>query len=404
MKIDTLALVCPDPPIMDHVAMLVGTNTSMMGRLLQACRKEGGDDFLHTLKIHPVVKEAYKQFQSPEKATPDDRRGTVWYIRKKVVNLPAGGVCQLVGTVRFPNRREDKIVLVDSISEDENLNGVAVCPEMKPVSAVAHGKKITVTLRNTSLKTVSLKPGTAIAHLYPVDIVSTSVKAPVKPPEGIPPERFDFGDSPVPEDWKATLCEKMAARAEVFSQSEWDLGCAKGVEHEIRLHDERPFRERSRRLPPADFEDVRKHLQELQNAGIISPSRSPYASPIVVVRKKNGKIRMCVDYRTLNRRTIPDQYTMPKIEDALHSLSGSKWFSVLDLRSGYYQVPMGPSDKEKTAFICPLGFYQFERMPQGISNAPATFQRVMERAVGDMNMLEVLVYLDDLIIFGRTLE
>lgn len=124
----------------------------------------------------------------------------------------------------------------------------------------------------------------------------------------------------------------------------------------------------------------------------------------MVVRKKSGKVRMCVDYRTLNRRTIPDRYTVPRVEDALHSLVGSKWFSVLDLRSGYYQIPMEEADKEKTAIICPLGFYQFECMPQGISGAPATFQIVMEKTLGDMNFLEVLVYLDDLIVFGRTLE
>lgn len=112
---------------------------------------------------------------------------------------------------------------------------------------------------------------------------------------------------------------------------------------------------------------------------------------------------MCVDYRTLNRRTIPDQYTVPRIDDALDCLAGSKWFSVLDLCSGYYQIPMAEEDKEKTAFLCPLGFYQFERMPQGITGAPATFQRLMEKAVGDMP-IEVIVYLDDLIVFGKTLK
>lgn len=113
---------------------------------------------------------------------------------------------------------------------------------------------------------------------------------------------------------------------------------------------------------------------------------------------------MCIDYRLLNSRTIPDQYTMPRIDDVLDCLTGSKWFSVLDLRSGYYQVEMSEADKDKTAFICPLGFFQFERMPQGITGAPATFQRLMEKAVGDMNLIQVLVYLDDLIVFGRTLE
>ncbi len=159
----------------------------------------------------------------------------------------------------------------------------------------------------------------------------------------------------MPEEAKQRLCEKMMQRMEVFSLHEWDVGCSKSTTHEIRLNDSRPFRERSRRLAPADFEDVRLHLPELQSSGIISESRSPYASPIVVVRKKSGKVRMCVDYRTLNQRTIPDQYTVPRIEDALHSLSGSRWFTVLDLRSGYYQIPMSDADKEKTAFICRWG-------------------------------------------------
>lgn len=218
------------------------------------------------------------------------------------------------------------------------------------------------------------------------------------------PTSFNFGDSPVPEEWKRRLGEKLMERLDVFSCHEWDVGCSKSTEHEIRLTDSTPFRERSHCIAPADMEDVRQHLQELRKHGIISDSRSPYASPIVVVREKSGAVRMCVDYRTLNRRTIPDQYTVPRIEDALNCLNGSKWFSVLDLRSGCYQIPMKDADKEKTAFICPLGFYQLERMPQGICGAPATFQRVMERTVGDMNFLEVLVYLDDLIIFGRTLE
>lgn len=113
---------------------------------------------------------------------------------------------------------------------------------------------------------------------------------------------------------------------------------------------------------------------------------------------------MCIDYRLLNSRTILDQYTTLCIEDALNALMGSQWFSGLDLLSGYHQIAMSEEDKEKTAFICLLEFYEFERMPQGITGAPATFQRLMEKAVGDMNLLQVLVYLDDLIVFGKTLE
>lgn len=242
-----------------------------------------------------------------------------------------------------------------------------------------------------------------MGHLYCTESV---ISMPSKEPEttAFDSSQIDFGDSPVPEEWKDRLRQKLVERAHLFSVHEWDVGLAKEVEHTIRLADTRPFRQRSRRLAPADIEDVRKHLQELLCAGIIKESRSPYASPIVIVRKKNGTIRMCIDYRLLNSRTVPDQYTTPCIDEALDSLSGSKWFTVLDLRSGYYQIPMAEEDKEKTAFICPLGFFQFERMPQGITGAPATFQRLMEKTVGDMNLLQVLVYLDDLIVFGKSLE
>lgn len=135
----------------------------------------------------------------------------------------------------------------------------------------------------------------------------------------------------------------------MFSLHEWDVGLVKDVEHHICLTD--PERVQGAwRLAPADIDDVCKHLQELRQAGIIKETRSQYASAIVIIRKKTGCIRMCIEYRTLIRRTTPDQYTTPRIDDALDCLSGSKWFSV-------------------------LGFYQFERMPQGITGAPAMFQR-----------------------------
>ncbi len=211
-----------------------------------------------------------------------------------------------------------------------------------------------------------------------------------------------LGIHPLSEPWNTRLASKLSKRVNVFSLEEWDDGLAKGVTHHIRLRDSWPFRERPHRTAPADTKDVRRHLQELLVVGIIKESRRPYASPIVIVQKRNGKVRMCTDYRLLNSRTIPDQYTMPCIDDALDCLTGSKWFSVLDLRSGYYQVEISEEDKEKIAFTGPFGFFEFERMPQGITGAPAAFQRLMKKAVGDMNLIQVLVYLYDLLAFGKT--
>lgn len=148
---------------------------------------------------------------------------------------------------------------------------------------------------------------------------------------------------------------------------------------------------------------MRKHLRTLLGAGVICESESPYASPIVVVRKKNGEVHLCIDYRKLNSLTIRDAYALPNLKEAFSVLAGSKWFSVMDLKSGYYQIEMEERDKPKTAFVCPLGFYEFNRMPQGITNAPSTFQRLMERVMGSINLQDVLVFLDDIIVFSSML-
>lgn len=145
-------------------------------------------------------------------------------------------------------------------------------------------------------------------------------------------------------------------------------------------------------------------MWELLDAGIIRESESPFSSPIVVVRKKDNSVRLCIDFRKLNAQTFKDAYALPNLEEAFSLLTGSKWFSVLDLRSGYYQIEMDEQDKAKTAFVCPIGFWEFNRMLQGITNAPSTFQRLMERCMGSLNRSEVLVFIDDLIVFADTLE
>lgn len=111
--------------------------------------------------------------------------------------------------------------------------------------------------------------------------------------------------------------------------------------------------------------------------GVIRESESPFAAPIVVV-KKNGDVLFCIDYGKHNSQTIKDAYVIPNIKETFSVLAGSKWFSVMDLKSDYYQVEMSEEDKHKTAFVCPYGFWEFNRMPQGVTNAPSTFQRVME--------------------------
>ena len=150
---------------------------------------------------------------------------------------------------------------------------------------------------------------------------------------------------------------------------------------------------------------VARHIQEMLDLGAIRPSNSPWASAIVLVRKKDGRLRFCIDLRRLNNRTVKDAYSLPRIESILDSLGGAQIFSTLDLKAGYWQVEMAEECKAYTAFTCgPLGFYECDTMPFGATNAPATFQRLMHDCLGDLNMNWCIVYLDDIIIFSDTKE
>ena len=124
----------------------------------------------------------------------------------------------------------------------------------------------------------------------------------------------------------------------------------------------------------------------------------------MLVRKKDGSLRMCVDYQLLNAKTHRDAFPLPRIDESFDAMRGSKWFTTLDLASGYHQIAMDESDQEKTAFVTPMGLYEFTRMPFGLSGSPATFQRLMQRCFGDQCYQTVLCYLDDIIIFSSTFD
>ncbi len=179
------------------------------------------------------------------------------------------------------------------------------------------------------------------------------------------------------------------------------MGCTTLISHEIPLTDEVPIRQMYRRIPPAEYDAVKAHINQLLESQVIRESCSPYASPIVLVKKKDGALRLCVDYRQLNRKTRKDAFPLPQIEESLDALSGARWFSTLDLASGYNQMPVEERDKCETAFCTPFGLFEFNRMPFGLCNAPSTFQRLMERMFGSQHFQTLLLYLDDVIVFPR---
>ena len=176
------------------------------------------------------------------------------------------------------------------------------------------------------------------------------------------------------EDLFHLLCQF----GEIFVVPQEPLGRTSKLKHSIDTGNAHPIRQPTRRIPPARRSEVTKLLEEMLEKGIIKPSCSPWASPIVLVKKKDGTTRFCVDYRKLNTITRKDAYPLPRIDETLDTLQGAKWFSTLDLASGYWQVELSEESQDRTAFCTPNGLFEFKVLPFGLCNAPATFQRLMD--------------------------
>ena len=191
---------------------------------------------------------------------------------------------------------------------------------------------------------------------------------------------------------------------DTFSKDENDLGQTHLIEHAIDTGDARPIKQPPRRVPIALAEDERKAIEQMKQQGVIRESQSPWSSPIVLVRKKNGKVRPCIDFRRVNEVTKKDAFPLPRIQDCLDAVSGAKLFSTFDLTSGYFQIPVKSEDIPKTAFVTKYGLYEFTSMPFGLCNSAATFQRVMEIALSGLQWLTCLIYIDDIIVFGNDVK
>lgn len=208
---------------------------------------------------------------------------------------------------------------------------------------------------------------------------------------------------------KETLFETLLAHQGVLLKTDEKLTATPIIKHQIKTTDEQPVYTKSYRYPQAFKKDVEVQIKELLENDIICHSTSPYSSPIWVVPKKTDasgkkKVRVVIDYRKLNEKTINDKFPIPQIEEILDSLGKSVYFTTLDLKSGFHQIEMDPESRSKTAFSTALGHFEFNRMPFGLKNAPATFQRGMNNILAEFIGTICFVYLDDIIIIGKNLK
>ena len=271
-------------------------------------------------------------------------------------------------------------------------------------------KRVAVVVHNTSSIPLQIRKGDYVAT------VATANKSPLpsrmpKPPASKlhPKERqkilLEKLDLQALEEWEPELkrraTELLLEFHDVFSVEEWELGHTTIMQHKIKLKDKEPFKERFRRIPEGQMQEVREHIQGMLQAGAIQPSQSPWTSNVVLARKKNGGLRFCIDFRRLNAKSEGDAFPLPRIQESLDKMAGARCFSSLDMKQGFWQVELDPESRPYTAFtVGPLGLFECLRMPFGLTTASATYQRAMNTCLGPLVGVCCLVYLDDVLVYS----
>ena len=280
-----------------------------------------------------------------------------------------------------------------------------------------HDNKLSIPITNFSKQELRVKRNEVIAQIESTAPLNSMLQFPSQDSETQSPDIED--SNLLPEHLKSLLDGtspkiKVETRQGVKDtliefQNAWlppegRLGRYGKTKHVVDTEANRPVKLPPRRYPLAQRDVVDKELDKMVEADIIEPSSSPWASNVVLVKKKDGSVRFCVDFRKLNAVTKKDAYPLPHIGDSLDALSGSRWFCTLDLAQGFFQVEMDEASKEKTAFNTHRGLFQFKVLPFGLCNSPATFQRMMEMVLSGILFERCLVYIDDVIVMGRTEE
>ena len=217
-----------------------------------------------------------------------------------------------------------------------------------------------------------------------------------------PVESLDLSLSNLTSEQSNAVRQLVNEYSDIFSLK--GPGATDLVSHYIDVGSHKPIYQMPYRVSPAERKVIESEVARMLEEKIIEPSNSPWASPVVLITKKDGSIRFCVDYRKLNLLKTKDVYPLPRIDDCLAALSGAKYISTFDLIQGYHQIPMDPKSKDKTSFICIAGLFKYNVMPFGLTNAPATFQRFMDAVLAGLKWRNLLVYMDDICVFSTSFE
>ena len=386
------------------MVILVGGKEYMMSPTIAEIEDDGiiGLDFavLYGAQLNPTVGEL--RISQPYKD------------RIKCVAREISGTASVAQTVKIPPGMACDVLL----SFSRTLRGgvgvfepnMAVFEGMGLESAdtlIGNAAWSVAPVTNTGLKMVYLQKGTELGRVILAEAVTSSIlnlpesnSAGSDLGEGLQ-KLLDETDI-INMEQKEGLERLLEKYGRAFARPGEPLGRTDKVLHTIQTGTAEPFKIPYRRLPLAKKIVAEGEIASMLREKVIVPSTSPWSSPVCMVTKKDGTIRFCIDYRKLNGLTKKNSYPLPQIDETIDSLGGNQWFCTIDLQSGYWQVGMKPEDMEKTAFSSHIGLFQYNVMPFGLCNAPATFEAMMETLLSDLLWKKCLVYLDDVIIFGKT--
>ena len=343
--IEALLLVLPTTQYLKKVPVSIGTTITDL--VVDFIDQHKPENMSKSWKVVCCATHIRKLVQ----AQPNSKRAIK---TTKPVTLPPFSTIVVKGNTKFKSHGMRLNLIVESYDGTQLPSGIQCTPSyctMEPGSS-----RVSVGLRNLSARPITIPLQSVVGHLQQATIqkvhASESKQGSTDKGGAWVLDQLNLeGLEQWTDDQQKAAKELLVASADVFSKDDLDLGKCNILKHDIKITDPQPFKERYRRIPPHLYEEVKAHLQEMVEVGAIRRSFSPWASAVVVVRKKNGGLRFCIDLHKLNNRTVKDGYSLPCIGDTLDCLCGAEWFSDLDLKSGYWQVELEEDAKPGSTWL-----------------------------------------------------